>query len=125
MEKKIYDLNLECREWQNKLAFYEDDIKIMQGRVAEVNNKNSATEVRAMIEHFQNQLILQKEQIDIVKKKVKQQINSLEAGIAKNPVAADHRSVEDAVALRDEVDTFEKIFNDLRKELISFMAKWM
>jgi hypothetical protein len=78
-----------------------------------------------MIEHFQNQLILQKEQIDIVKKKVKQQINSLEAGIAKNPVAADHRSVEDAVALRDEVDTFEKIFNDLRKELISFMAKWM
>jgi chromosome segregation ATPase len=125
MEKKIYDLNLECREWQNKLAFYEDDIKIMQGRIEEVNSKNTSTEVRAMIEHFQNQLILQKEQIDIVKKKVKQQINSMEASVEKNPVAADHRSVEDATQLRDEVNTFEKIFNDLRKELISFMAKWM
>ncbi len=126
MEKKyIYDLHAEHREWLNKIAFYKDEIKIMRNRLEEVAAKNNSKEVLALVEHFQNQLIVQMEQNDILRHNVKEYENVIETHLNKNETAADHTKWNDHTNMRDQVDTYEKIFNDLRKELISFIAKWM
>jgi hypothetical protein len=62
---KIYDQHAENTEWTSKLNFYKDDIKIMTGRLEEVASKNSSKEVLAQVEHFQNQLIIQRNNIDL------------------------------------------------------------
>ena len=68
MEKKyVYDLHAEHREWLNKIAFYKDEIKIMRHRLEQVTEKNTSKEVLALVEHFQNQLIVQEEQNDILR----------------------------------------------------------
>lgn len=126
MEKKnVVDLHAEHREWLNKIAFYKDEIKVMRHRLGEVAAKNTAQDVQAMVEHFQNQLIVQDEQADITRHNVREYQQVIEDHLKKNSVAADHLKWNDHTHMREQVETFERIINELRKELISFTARWL
>lgn len=126
MEKKlIYDLHEEYLQWINKMLFYKDEMKVMQNRLSEVARKNTDREVQALVEHFQNQLIVQNEQADILKHTIKQYENTIESHLNKNDVAADKLKWDDHSDLREKVEMFEKIINDLRRELIDFLAKYI
>ena len=123
IQKPLYDLHTEHQEWLNKLAFYEDDLYIMRSRISEVASKNTGKETLAMVEHFQNQLIVQKETIDTLKHEIKEHEAYLEKNINDNPTAPDHRKMNDHAKHRESVESFEKVFNELRKELIQFLCK--
>ena len=124
-KKTIYQLHEDHKIWLNKLAFYKDEILIMRNRISEVAKKNTSKEVLAFIEHFQNQLIVQKEQIDIINHELNLHEKELEAAADKNRTAIDKQKFNDHPKHRDAVNMFEKIFNDLRKELINFLCKCM
>lgn len=124
-KKTIYQLNDEHRIWLNKLDFYKDEIKIMQNRISEIAKKNTSKEVLSFVEHFQNQLIIQKEQTDILSHNIRSHVAYLEEEANANPTAIDHVKFQDHDVQRTNIETFEKIFDDLRKELISFASKWM
>ncbi len=123
--KPIYQLHEEHKEWLNKLSFYEDEIALMQKHLAEVNFKNSAHNTRALVEHFQNQFIIHKEQIDIFRHEINQQEAILNTSVMENPTAVDHRKATDLVELRERFNVFENVFKDLKREHTSFIAKWM
>ncbi|MGZ3905109.1 MAG: hypothetical protein ACXVC6_15510 [Bacteroidia bacterium] len=123
--EKIYDQHAENSEMMQKLFFYKDEIGIMQKRIEEVAGKNSSNEVLAKIEHFQNQLIVQRNNIDILKHKVSKNEQALVDNLKANPVAADHREVQVHAIERDEVLAFEKVFNELRNELNKFLFEWL
>lgn len=123
--KKIYELHEEHKEWLNNLAFYKDEIKVMQNRVSEVASKNSSPDVLKQIEHFQNQLIIQRNNIDELCHSIKDHENYLENRVNENPTAVDHRKVNDHPKMRDSYISFDKVFNELRKELNEFLTKWM
>lgn len=123
--KKIYEIHEEHKEWLNNLAFYKDEIKVMQNRISEIASKNSSAEVLKQIEHFQNQLIIQRNNIDELCHSIKDHENYLENRVNENPTAVDHRKVNDHPKMRDNYTSFDKVFNELRKELNVFLAKWM
>ena len=50
--------------WLNYLAFYKDEMQVFQHRLEEVAAKHQNNEVLAVVEHFQNQLILCSETVD-------------------------------------------------------------
>ena len=124
-KKTINELHEDHMIWLNKLAFYKDEILIMQNRIAEIAKKNTSKEVLAFVEHFQNQLIVQKEQIDILNHDIKDHESFLEYKANKNRASIDEKKFGDHTAHRNNIENFEKIFNDLRKELIAFLSKWM
>ena len=111
--------------WINKLLFYKDDLMVMQHRLDEVTSKNNAADFLKEVEHFQNQFLIQSEQIDILKHDVKQRENLIEKEVNNNPVASDHRRIEEDTELTNRLTTFENLFTELRKELLTFIAKWM
>lgn len=123
--KKVYDLHAENKEWLNNLAFYKDEIKVMQNRISEITSKNSNPEVLKQIEHFQNQLILQRNNIDELNHSIKDHENYLENRAKENPTSLDQRKVNDHPKMRDSYTSFDKVFNELRKELNTFLSKWM
>lgn len=53
-QKYITELHQEYQEWEKKLAFYEDEIKVMQNRLSEVSAKNSDVNIKVKVEQFQN-----------------------------------------------------------------------
>lgn len=124
-QKSITALHTEHQEWLNTLLFYKDDLKVFQNRLDEVAKKNNAKEVLMSIEHFQNQFKIQHEQIDILKHEINEHESQIEKSINDNPVASDHRHMDDHTDHRDKMKRFEELFSALRKELMSFLVKWM
>lgn len=111
--------------WLNYLAFYKDEMPILQKRLEEVASKNTNHEVLAHVEHFQNQLILQKEQHDILRHDVKQYENRIEAIYEANPIAAEKTKPEDEHELADRIDTFGRLFHEMKTELYHFVAHYL
>jgi predicted glycoside hydrolase/deacetylase ChbG (UPF0249 family) len=121
----ITEQHLEHREWLNRIAFYRDEVKIMQKRIEEVASKNNGQEVLAQVEHFQNQLIIQTSHLDQLSHDINKHESEIAAEVAKNPVASDHRRSEVHPEHKEGIETFEKLFNALRQEMILWLAKVM
>jgi hypothetical protein len=122
---KIEVLHSEHMVWINKLEFYKDDIKILVKRLEEIVMKNTSRDVLAMVEHFQNQFIIQRNEIDEFHHAIKQHENELEKAVRENPTASNRQRLADHPEMRERMDRFEIIFHDLRQELIHFLAKVM
>ena len=125
MKTTIYNQHYEHTQWLNKLAFYKDEISVMQNRIDEIVKKNNSKEVQMQVEHFQNQLLIQQNNADNLKHQIKHDEKALTNEIKQNQTAIDHRKKEDHAKEREDVEIFETNFNKLRKEFNSFVAKWM
>jgi hypothetical protein len=118
-------MDADYKEMLNKVEFYKFDITTLQARLGEIAQKNNAPEVLSMVEHFQNQYIIQNEQADILRHDLNESRKNIEVEVNKNPVAVDHRKMNDNTDLRDKVAMYEKSMAELRNESIRFFAKWM
>lgn len=125
MKTSIYSQHEDHSGWLNKLAFYNDEITIMQKKLDEISSKNNGQDIRKSIEHFQNQLIIQQGNSDKLRQHIKQEEKQIQNSIKANPVAVDHRKTEDHHEERDMMDSFEKNFNLLRKEFNAFLSDRM
>ena len=123
MKTKIFNQHSEHGEWLSKLDFYNDELKIMQSRLEEVNGKNTTKEVRKEIEHFQNQFIIQQKNTADLHRHIVAEEKKISALIKKNPVSSDHRTTEDHGIERNMMKSYEDNFNNLRKEYNKFLGK--
>ncbi len=119
------NLSVEHGLWLVSLNFYEKELDILENRLAEVAEKNTDAAARAGVEHFQNQFIVQRNNIDELKHTVNEHKHLVfedakhHAGRVASSRVDDHKKIDDAVK------TFEKIINDLRNEFNDFLSKWM
>ena len=90
--QKIYKQHEENKKWMNDLLFFQDELKVMSRRLSEIAAKNTSKEVLAQLEHFQNQAIVQQNNID----ELKHHLN----------VGNDH--------LRNEIEKYIKWYNEDR-----------
>ncbi|MFZ1689302.1 MAG: hypothetical protein WAU70_17900 [Flavobacteriales bacterium] len=124
-EKRVHisDLHNDHKLWLNTLAFCKDEINILEHRMEEIAMRNTASEVMAELEHFQNQYIRQREVIDELRHELKQHENALEKEARDHPIAVDHRLFTDHTAHREEVATFEKLYRELKEEFTQWLLK--
>lgn len=119
----ITDIHSTNREWLNLISFYQDELMIMERRISEVVEKNNAVEVLANVEHFQNQVIIQKNHLLDMQGEIVQLEDQITAEIIVNPVASDHRRHDTPVDLSERVVQFRVLFYELRKDLLEFLMK--
>jgi hypothetical protein len=112
---------LKSKQQINKLKFYQDEIVIMRKRLSEAVMRNTNREVLVMVDHFDNQFDIQEKVISDLKHKLKslQHLNIYQNHLNNSPL------LDDDVDGSDDVETFEKHFNNLRNEYINFLTKWM
>ena len=125
MKTNILSQHAEHTKWLSEIAFYKDEIKVMQKRIEEVSSKNTAKEVAVQIEHFQNQLLIQDGNASKIIHHINHDENVIQNSIKENPIASDHRLAEDHTEERQMVESFEKHFKELKTELNAFLSKWM
>ena len=121
----ISDLHRTNREWLNLINFYRDEIRVMEKRMAEIASKNTGSEVLANLEHFQNQVIIQKAHLDDMQGDIVQLEDIISDEIKKNQTAADHRRHAIPEKLNQDMEQFRKLFYELRKDFMEFMVKVM
>lgn len=127
MENKmlIYNQHEENTSWISGLTFYQEDLLFLEKQLAEVANKYTNTDVLSQVEHYQNQFIIQRNNMDEILHSIKINEDKLIAEVNKNPIAVDHRSTPYHNEEKELYISFEKSFKQLRSEFISFLAKWM
>ncbi|MFM8243456.1 MAG: hypothetical protein ACKN86_11675 [Crocinitomicaceae bacterium] len=127
METKefIYDQHQKHLDYLNRLEFYTEEIAILKERLSEVTAKNTDKEGLKQFEHFQNQFIIQRNNIDELKHTIKIHENELQMEVAKNPTAVDHRKVIVDDKTQDFIRYFEQNINELRKKFNLFLRYCM
>ncbi len=124
-EGKIYTQHAENQEWIKKLKFYKDEISILSNRLGEVAIKNNHQDVRIQVEHFQNQFIIQKNNIDEISHAIKQHEAAIEKEISHNATAVEHRKFEYHDRQKEQVSSFESNYKTIKSNFNQFVAKWM
>jgi hypothetical protein len=109
----------------SELKFWEQEIMSFNKRLEEVVKRYTSNDIRARIEHFQNQFLLHNDVIDHLKKDVKKHEKLIAHEAEEKPVAIDHVHFEDHTQMRDRMDIQRKIYADLKNEYFHFLAKTM
>jgi chromosome segregation ATPase len=125
VKRHLNDLHFDHQEWLNRLRFYKDEIHIFERRLEDIVKRNTTQEVMAELEHFQNRYIREREMIDELRHDIKQHENFLERETSERPTAVDHRLFGDHGELRERMETFERLYGELKHELHRWLAHRM
>lgn len=107
------------------LDFYAEELTILQHRLEEIAADNTGKEAMQQVEHFQNQLIIQKNNIDELKHAVNEHLMALKNQLEKVPGFVLEISGDIDDLLYDRYETLTIIINDMRKQFNRFAAKWL
>jgi hypothetical protein len=107
------------------LDFYKQEIGILKKRLEEIASDNTGREVAESIEHFQNQFLIQINNIDDLKHRINENIKAIENQVKNSAGFLDQNSADENAGLYDEYLTEEKIINDIRQDFNRFASKWM
>ena len=124
-KKRIGELHFTHQLWIKELEFYKDELAIFNKRLKEVAGMYTNKKIMANVEHFQNQFIIQKENADILMHDVNKYERSLAAIARRSTIAIDHRSFPDHPELRNRMNSFIKIYKQLKNEYLDFLSPVM
>jgi len=119
------NLSTEHKEWLDKLDFYEKELSILKDRLTEIAGKNSSLEARTGIEHFQNQFIVQQNNIDELRHTVKENAHLAFEEVKQHAGHVASGMVDEYKIIDDAIKSFEKVVNELRHEFNLYLTKWM
>ena len=120
--KHINELHFENILWTKELEFYQDELMVFNKRLVEVSGMYTNKDVLARLEHFQNQFILQNEVADILLHDLKGHEQFLADNAKESRVAIDRKSFSDHPVMRERMDTFIKLYRELRNEYMQFLS---
>lgn len=124
-KKHIDELHFEHTLWINQLKFYKDELKVYQKRLEEIASKNTKIEVRSQVESFQNKFIRQNEVIDTLLHDINAHESKLVDAAKANPTAINRQLFDNHDSHTDEINTFVKIYNELKADYTRFSSEWM
>ena len=106
--------------WISKLKNYKNEFVVLEEKLAQINSANpKKTEVLSRVEHFQNQFIVQKSNLNDILHAVK--MDEREHNFKELTSTLD----EDAPAPRAQelAKTFEKTMDELKNDFTQFAVK--
>ena len=111
--------------WQKGFGFYKDELDIMEIRLADIASRNTSFEARQGIEHFQNQFIVQRNNIDELKHEVNIYMGKLGTDALQHGGRMETSMLSEHAILHEKYEDFERVMNILRHEFNEFLSKWM
>lgn len=123
--KHIDDLHFEHKVWERQLEFFKGEIDFFKRRLEEVSARYTAPEMKQKTEHFQNQFIIQRDEIDRFLHGIHVHEDELAAEAKRNPVAVNHRLLEDHPEERERFATFEKLYTEMKGEYMIYLRRYM
>ena len=120
--KQINDLHNDALRG---LAFYKQELTILQERLEEIAADNTNVEVLEKVDHFQNQFIIHQRYIDDLMHDIRKNLKHIEEEVVTTSGFFGESNFTENEYLYEQFVTEEKIFNELRHEFNRFAAQWM
>lgn len=107
------------------LDFYKQEITILKKRLEEIAADNTGHEVAERVEYFQNQFLIQNNNIDELKHGIQENIQNIEDQIRQTGAYVKVNTAGENIELNDQYISLEKVINEIRQEFNHFASKWM
>lgn len=116
----------EHTSWLSALDFYKQELGVIKNRLTEVAGKNTSHAIAGDIEHFENQVKVQFENIDILRHEINDNLSKA-AGQAKENIAGyvDSGLLKIHDGQKEQFASLEKVITELRQDFNRFASKWM
>ena len=126
-EKAVFigDLHFEHKMWKRGLNFCKDELSFLTTRLEDVVlfHENEMVMMRE-VEHFQNQFMLQNQNVDQFTHDINKKEHELAEFAKDHPVAIDHIHFDDHAGIKNNMESFAKNYNIMKQEFRQFLAKW-
>ena len=123
----------ELQSWKHELSSVKQEIRHFEKHLEQLSTKRLPKELLAQVEHFQNQFICQKEVIDKLRhdlpdsgNKVESIFNHIRSG--RQWPSMGYMQNENEVmteGLEERMDTFRRIYIEIKQDFHQFDAEWM
>jgi len=117
--EKLADLHKEHADWQNSIENLKEDISNLNEKLGSIVSRFAPRDVPSKVEHFQNQFILQKELLDIMRHDFKQYENKIEEE-QNSGTSASTELMEIRHAYRARLKEYSRILDELKEEFAAF-----
>lgn len=121
-KKNANELHTEHKEWVNRLEFVRDEIHSFKNRLSELLQNTENNDVRAHAEHYQNQFIRHNEVIDELVHDINEEEHKMVVAVKKSNVAADENEFAENDKLVDRMETFDKIYGELKSDFMKYLS---
>lgn len=115
----------EHQEWLHAIEFYKSEFDLLQKRLAEIVSKNTSHEALEGVEHFQNQFIVQRNNIDELRHNINEHVHKVKLDAERHSNQIEEGRMSEHEKLKDEFSVFEKVVKELRQEFNAYLTKWM
>ncbi len=123
--KKIDELHFEHGIWMKELEFNKEELDIFNTRLSEVGERYTSTAVLARLDQFQNKFIQQQEVANTLLQDLSIHEQKLNAAALINSISIDRISFSEHHQMRDRMETFEKIYRQLRNDYLRYLSETM
>ncbi len=116
----------ELQSWKHELSSIKTEIRHFESQLEKMAAKKLPKELLGQVEHFQNIFICQKEVIDKLRHDLPDSGGKVETIFNRSHPAQRRKDDPDQHALLDErMQTFRKIYEDIRQDFKLFESEWM
>ncbi len=118
-------LHLNHQLWNNEIKFFADEVNIFESYLEEFVKKMQPEhrDLMADLEHFQNQFIRQKEVLDELRHDIRLSEQKLSKEIQQGVRMTDEDKIQHQ-EMKERMETFRKIYRELKTEFYEYMTKW-
>lgn len=121
----ISHISSEYADWLRSADFYKEEISILTNRLAEVSQKYTREDVKSEIEHFQNQFLIQVNNLEQLSHDVREHEKHMSDDAEKLAQHLSNHTLAEHDAMRDRFQTLERVILDLRHEFNKFLSRYM
>lgn len=112
-------------DWLRALQFYKEELDLLEQRLTEIAGKNTHAQVLENVEHFQNQFLIQKNNVEEI-------MHDIQTNLNKIAIEADTHTGFVNEDLTDQMEKLKLSFTDEEKNIMElrhsfnlFCAEWM
>ena len=118
---RVSDFHFDHKLWMNELKFFEMQLEVFEERLEEVVLRIEDRTALAAVEAFQNQIIRQREVIDLLKHKFRVRETDLNALDNDMTIDSDHVLFADHRKEREDMQIFIKLYQEMREKYMHFL----
>ena len=116
----------ELQSWKQELSDIKEEIRYFEHDLEKLTNKKLPKELLAEVEHFQNLFICQKEVIDKLRHDLPDSRHKVENIFHSLRLQNEEENWEAATeGLEGRMNTFRKIYFDIKQDFRRFELDWM
>ena len=113
----------ELQSWKHELSNFKQEIRHFEEQLGKLTGQNLSKELLAQIEHFQNTFICHKEVIDRLRHDLPDSRHKVEHIFHNRH--GDHMTQKMEDDLKERMEMFRRVYEEVRSDFRQFEAEWM